>query len=439
MKTKIIIAFSLMIFSLAVEGQNKLDKIRAPSSPAASVIGIQPTTILTPKSYQALEANLFSNYLDESGSPFIPNDVGLEFTPYWFTNPKMGAAEYLFPSPWESLLRNLSVSVASTQDFMLGDSAASNALGIGLRTSMHIPNKKDKDSTLKHLKTLMDVGRIKNIITNYAVGLLYQYPDSIQSKAEFIKVLTGFLIEENSKLKLFATQSLCNTTLADFSLVLTEQLPEYSPDMIDMFIEVFSGVADVYFDRTKVNEEIKYFRDFKPGLNIDLAGAMALSFPTNNFDYSMLPKSGFWLTLSYNFNGGWAFLKILGVLNYNWYDRNFYEKYFAGYNFFDNNLDYGLGLNFNYKRFSAELEAVGRQSKTIIDQNTNPGGVTTTTTQTENDFQYIANISYSISDSFILTYSIGNRFKPVFSYSGTLVSTLSLNFGFGGPDVKNIK
>lgn len=439
MKARIFLTIIILITYTGTFGQVNLDKVKAPSSPGATVIGIQPTTILTPKSYEALEANLFSNYVSDAGELLIPNNVGLEFTPYWMKEHKMTATEYLFPNPWQSLVRNLSVSIASTQSFMLGDSLNSNAMGMGLRTSMYFPGRKNIKTAEHFLDSLILSGRIKNIVTAYAAELLWVYPDSIHSKDEFIYLLVKMLKKQNGELEIFKTQEICDKTLAGLSEELRNKLPEYSPQTQEMFLEVLNTVLDAFLNRASRLEKIENFRDFRPGLSIDLAAALALNFPTNRFDYSMVPQNSLWLTLSYRFREGWSFLSVLGVLKYNCYDHNFYEKYFAGQKFFDHNIDYGIGLNFNYRNFSARIEAVGRQSKSIIEQSTSPSGITTTRSTSESDFQYIANISYHISDGMIITYSIGNRFEPVLTYNGTLVNTLSLNFGFGGPKDDDIK
>ena len=51
----------------------------------------------------------------------------------------------------------------------------------------------------------------------------------------------------------------------------------------------------------------------------------------------------------------------------------------------------------------------------------------------KSDIQYIGSFNYNIADQIVLTYSFGNRFEPVLNPNNTLVSMLSLNFGFGTP------
>jgi len=53
--------------------QTRVAEIVAPSSPAASVIGLQPTEILAPKSAKALETTLYSNFVSNNALK-IPND-----------------------------------------------------------------------------------------------------------------------------------------------------------------------------------------------------------------------------------------------------------------------------------------------------------------------------------------------------------------------------
>jgi len=95
---------------------------------------------------------------------------------------------------------------------MLGDSLKSDAMGIGLRTSMYFPGRKNIKTAENFLDSLILSGRIKNILTAYAVELLWSYPDSIHSKDEFIYLLVKMLKEQNGELELFKTQEICDKT-----------------------------------------------------------------------------------------------------------------------------------------------------------------------------------------------------------------------------------
>ncbi|MDZ7695250.1 MAG: hypothetical protein U5K69_29740 [Balneolaceae bacterium] len=77
--------------------QESLTDIKAPSSPAAALLGVQPQSVLAPKSYRALETAVYSNFLNNAGAAAIPNDFGLEFTPYWAKDHSLSLEEYLYP------------------------------------------------------------------------------------------------------------------------------------------------------------------------------------------------------------------------------------------------------------------------------------------------------------------------------------------------------
>ncbi len=72
MKKKLVVLI-ILIISLPVNAQEKLNKLIAPTSPASSVLGLQPSTVLSPKTSQELETAIYSNFLNSNGL-VIPND-----------------------------------------------------------------------------------------------------------------------------------------------------------------------------------------------------------------------------------------------------------------------------------------------------------------------------------------------------------------------------
>ena len=432
MKISVVFIFFILV-TFSTFGQKDLDKLKAPSSPAASVLGIQPSTILIPKSYKALETSLFSNYFEANGDVLIPNDFGIEFTPYWATEPKMTIEEYLFPNPMESLVRNMSFSLASTQNYVLSDSINSYALGVGFRTAIYFTDENLKNKTIKDLDSLIDVKRLKNITLSLFLELVMNNSDSIQSKTEFVDLYIEALKNKDGKSPLFKNQDIMERTTNDLSIKLKALLPEYSQDTNGYFFKELNRILDDFWKVAFRREKIESFVSERPGLKLELAAAISINFPTNEFDFSIISQKSFWLTPSYTFNDKASFVKILGVLRFNFYDLNFYEKYFPNEEYFENNVDYGIGLSLNFMKFSFQFEGVGRVSKTIIERSTDANGVTTTKSVKKNDFQYVGTFNYQINDNMMVTYSLGKQFEPILNYKGTLISMLSLNFGFGGP------
>jgi hypothetical protein len=152
-----------------------------------------------------------------------------------------------------------------------------------------------------------------------------------------------------------------------------------------------------------------------------------------------LPRQSFWVTPTYNFKDKWSVLKLMAVVRYEWYNSGYYKLYFPDAKIYQNNIDYGLGIAAEFKKFSLNVEMVGRYSNSEIPAGTDAEGNKLYRKDQKSDFQYIGSFSYNLTDQIILSYSIGNRFEPIQNPNNTLVSMLSLNLGFGAPTKSDLR
>jgi hypothetical protein len=185
-------------------------------------------------------------------------------------------------------------------------------------------------------------------------------------------------------------------------------------------------------------EEFKSYIQLRQGLSIDLAYALFLNFPDNNLKNSEIPRQSLWITPSYKFSDKINFLRATAVLRYEWYNLKYFDNYFPKSKVAENNFDYGLAIATEFKKFSLAFETTGRESNSLRKAGVDTSGNTLYVKNNTSDFQYIGTFSYRLTEQIALTYQIGSSFKPVFSTTGTLISLLSLNFGFGGPNATDI-
>ena len=88
-----------------------VDDLRAPTSPAFSILGVTPASVDRPQNAKALTLNLLSAANSGDG---LPKNYALEITPYWFaSHPNLTFSEYYSQSAGLSILRTLSISVAT--------------------------------------------------------------------------------------------------------------------------------------------------------------------------------------------------------------------------------------------------------------------------------------------------------------------------------------
>lgn len=439
----LLVLAGLAFLPCVAQSDPKISSLKAPAAPASYMLGIQPSAISKPKSWQALETAIYSNFLDSTNNLLIPDNFALEFSPLWAaTKPSVKLEDFLKPTMQQTLLQNLSLSLSSTKSFLVNDSVKSNALGFGARTMLWQGTKNEKELVMLKYKKLMKgmtlSTKIFAISTDDALKNLKDPDEYIQ---QFIQLLTvrksnvfnsirADFFEEKDKtnidsvmsaLKLFLTSKAEGKNLKEFESSID--------DYLDEFFEV---------DVTSVDIE-KYTADRK-GFKLEFATAMALNYPTNNTSVAYGSKFSMWITPSFQpMDEKFKWLEFLGVFRYNYYNADFYKRFDSQKEYFSSSLDYGAKILVKWKKISLDVEAVWRSSNVILSQTKDVNGNTYTLSKQKNDNQCIATLSYKIDDSITLTYHFGKQFQPVINYKGNLISVINLNFGFGAPTRKNIQ
>jgi hypothetical protein len=438
MKRSLII-FTYLFLITILNAQDKLNQISAPTSPAAYIIGIQPSSILSPKTNQALETALYSNFLNSNGGAGIPNDFALEFTPYWATNHGLSLANYLYPTDIlnDQIIRNSSFSLASTQKYLLEDSTSTKSLAFGYRTTLHFGNEIDRktiedfinESMKKHKVSSSIIAEAEGLDTNGKVKNTVEFLDSIKTKVESV------IREYCSKKGLKDGDA---QVIIDKIFERAKTLPKFE-DNHAKYLDSFYDIIDETIASKITFDNFKNYIKERQGLSLDFAFASLLNFPTNNLNFSILPRWSLWITPTYRFNDNFSFVKLMGVLRLEWYNTDYYKIYFPKSKYYQNNTDYGLAVSTVFNNFSIQLEVVGRKSNSEIKAGVDLNGNQLYIKDQKSDFQYVATFSYNVNDQIALTYSLGNNFKPELNPANTLLSLLSINFGFGTPTEKDLK
>lgn len=415
--------------------QEKLNPLTKPVSPAASILGMQPSVMLQPKSYRALEAALYSNFTDGNGNGVIPNDFGLEFMPYWAVNRGITIEDYLYPkTSFLQLIRNSSVSIASTQKFVLQDSTQTKSIALGYRTSLFFGNANDKKTVNGYITTTRANMAVNTKIL-MALNTLNDN-DSTATKDDFIaevkKLLPNLIAKELKAKSQKEADAITEKIYEDMDELDFDETKKdaYFEAVFDIVTEVVGGNSSVF----------KKYITNRQGLAIDFAAAVHLNFPSNEFEFSEVPKYALWLSPSYNFSHQLHFLKATATLRYERFYKDYFTKYFPDTKVYDTTIDFGMAVSGNFKKFTIEFEATGRASKSLIEVGQDSNGNTLYTKENADDFQYIGTFSYRLTEQIAVSYQFGSAFKPVFTTNaGTLISLLSLNLGFGGPDKNDVK
>ncbi len=429
MKNLLPFSIALLFISFSVTSQEKLNKLKAPSSPAANILDLQPTAILTPKSYQALETALFSNFIGNSGSVQVPNDFALEFSPFWaFEHNPITIEEYLYPKKiWNQIARNSSISLASTQNFELGNNTQSNAISLGYRTSIYFTNDEDKKKVAKSISNIRDNKSITTAVVAILDGKILN--GDITNNTQAIEAAKTELTKALQNSNKFKDPSAIEKVVDK----IVHSLPTFDSNNPDKFTDAIDNSIREETNAELVFSQFKAYTKERSGMYFDFAFAALMNFPNKEFSRSYIPKVSLWLTPRYKVKSEIESLNFLGVFRYEWHDLSYYKTFFPGVKIYENNIDYGFSLDAEFKKLSINLEIVGRSSRTEVPAGTSTQGQQLFSKETNSDIQYMGTVTYSLTDQIVLSYNLGKKFEPILNPTNTLVSFLGLNFGFGTP------
>lgn len=417
----------LSLFTITTAAQDKLVKLKPQTSPAASILGLDAVKLITPKSEQALIASIYSNFLSGSSQQ---GDFSLEFSPYWMSDHGLSFSEFIGPADLFNgqFIRNSSFSIAVTQKFLLGDSTNSTGIGIGYRTSVHFA----PENELKKLNLIESILDSADVIRREIAAKIIRLYDEASGYDDFLKKL---LPEIRSVINKKIKEKEVSDSLGKKIEEMLKGIAEYPKGeneylgAVDNKLFLLLGTQDLF-------ESLKKKIAEREGLTIDLAASLFVNFPANNFEFSYSPKQAIWILPSYRFTGGMNFLNVMGVLRYESCNMEYYRRYFPKAEYFNNNLDYGISIAAEFSNFIISIELTGRTGKSEIPAGTDNLGNPLYRKETGSDFQYIGQIGYRINDQIMINYNLGKKFKPEINPGNTLVSLLSLNFGFGAPETK---
>lgn len=421
----IFLMFGLILFSGKIKAQ-VLEDLKAPAMPAATIIGTQVNEISKPKSLRALETAVLNNYMDPTGNVLIPNNYAIEITPFMLSKrTNFDYMRYLDDSIKQNLWRNLSFSVASTNNYLVSDSVTGNALGFGGRTIIlnGKVNQKLEESYKKKLdeyKHLMDAQtQIQTMIGVYNSEHQVLNIDSLQS----------FLLGSMPQHKLIIDALFKNIP----QTTAKNKIKEVADDQMQPLLVNTLNDFRVLMDESKTE---------RYGLRWEIDGAISLCFPTNDFNNSISPKYGIWSNLSYRplkkisnpgekvrVPGNFEFIGLIRWINNN-------DDFISKYNPVDtiqltsgSVFDVGARAVYDLKKFTAEFEFIYRLNRNS--EYVTVDGNEYSRTVNDDTFKYLLNLNYNITDNIIFSYNIGKNYDLMMNKNGNLISGFTLSFGFG--------
>jgi hypothetical protein len=388
---KLITLLLLFVVSAASAQQIKsdsitLDLLKAPSSPAFNLLGISPSQIDRPT-----DLNAFKLSVQNATNNFskFPNSYSVEIAPASLLKLKNQTLDKLNSTQFKDVFpQSLSISFGTTQasriDPTTKDSASYTRLGLGIKFSLVRP--KWSDATAKLFNNL---------------------------KSAQLSVLNEIQISTHQKnlrdsVKKYTLDTTKRKVFLDSLATLTEQYA----------VQLNQQIQDSVKYKALYNAANKFMIERK-GFFLDFAGGLAIDFPTDQFDYSIVNKAGAWITTGYE--GGNNEFSILGIGRYLYQpDQILADPTGTFKSDKISTLDFGERLLYNgYQgKFTASVETIYRS---ILNKNT----------PIDPSWRCVLNLEYNVGTNQKITFAFGKDFDNTITKSGNLITALNYIIGFG--------
>lgn len=402
--------------------------VRAPSAPAFTILGTNPSEISRPKSYRDVEFSLLNNFLDQ-GTLALPQNFSIEFSPYWmFEQPNLTFEDLYNPTVMESALYNLSFSLATQTNE--DQNTNTTFLGVGLRTVFDF-GKPREELVLIHKANEMKanmkyVTSTNTLIGQYVANNEQQFDGSDEAISSLSSNLTEFIDgiglpeEEESFLKSFSIFYIKEVKASN-----VENLTGLQTTLNNMLT---SGKLQPYLDQIKkISKEVQVGIEDRVGFKLEVALALKRDYFNDQFSGSTTSNAGFWLTPSYIHEN--LPIEFLGVFRYIHDNQDFVEN--GSTIDWTKNVDFGFKLVYKVKKFSLEGELIYREQTQVLESIVDLNGFSFRPKRTTADRKIDFTVAYQVNENISLSYTYGQNFElPVLD--GDLISGLNLNIGLGG-------
>ena len=431
------LCFILLLMGYVGAQDIDLTELKAPSSPAFTILGVQPTEIARPTSFDSFKASLFNDFSNDDGFT-IPQNFALEFSPYWMFPHKNLTFEKLFDpnhkNVWANILSSSSISVATIDAETAIDSTITGTrMGIGYRAMIFngSPSKKNRIKLQKALSELKQVqleflGIVTPLQTLATTMTFIDFDEFINAipkemEAYYNSKTLPESVKDGVKKKM-EEEIIPFLKKANRSTPVTSQSELMQLINTKLVAEVNKIDGDTLKAKAKnIEDLIDVNGDNYKGFFLEFASAIALDFNNDRFSNARATKWSFWLTPSYRTeNDKFEFLGIIRFVK---------NEVLA--NAVSDNFDIGAKLVFEKDKFSLSGEFLKRFQYVETMDNSN-------TLNSKNDLKAVLNIEYKLNKNILISYTFGENFNVNTENDGNLISTLGINYKIGG-NTKMIK
>jgi hypothetical protein len=426
---------ALILISSGVNAQEiELKELTAPSSPAFTILGLNPTEITRPTLAKPFVMDL-ANGLDGKS---ISANIAVESTPFWWKPHRGLTYKKYYGLENDTVRKNLVNTIKQTTAFSFAtsdaspeiDSIDSRFISMGLRF-MVLKGKPSSifDSTYHALRYDLILKResISQIMFKVDRGIIKSFEqlnDEIATSIdEVITSDTVLKVLPANKKKLHRQEAI------EYITAFLKQMDTsvYKKDKVWDFLEVERQVFIKPINETLVEMQGMS----RVGWMLEFAGAASLLAPTNNIDLTYGHEWGGWATLTYRFDTK----KGSKVVN----DFNLMARLGGDFNQTNSyNRDFGVSWVTSGHKYSLTLEGIFRSFRSYK-QITATDGIIYDLPETNNTWRFALAYQYKFTDFLNVSLTAGKDFENSYLTSGGIFSLLNINLILPSKQVISVK
>lgn len=412
-----------------------IGELQAPTSPAFTILGLNPEEISRPKSLAALEANITNNFIS-GNSVIIPNNLALEFMPYWLgKHDSLTLKQIMYPTFGQSMLQNMSVSVGTTGSSDSDMLPNEQFMSFGIRTLLFEQNRstdipKEFDEFIKNSDAVAKYHQFYQRFNSPLLSTIGLAKGKNWSEEEFTTALKSAFDNHENNIPMDEKKEFIAFREATLALI-----PKiFDADMNKLISKLQEKQPENQLIQNKKEELKRNLQNIDAALKstygwrIEIASAAVLQFPTGSINHSYLPKWGTWLTSTWQpKNSSWEFGGLVRIITNPSESRNI------------RNIDTGLKCSWIGNRFDVKGEWIYRTQKELLEQVTNFDGSVEKRTISRSDYKLAIRLDYRITDQILISYSFGQNFDVNAQFDSNVINLVGLNFGFNQAKIGDAK
>lgn len=392
---KIKLLFFILIGNFISYSQN----LSLPNTPAFSILGYEPSSIMRPNNYKQLSSDVLNSF-DENGD--LKMNLGMEVSPYWLqSRSELTREQYLNVKGLDLVKQTFVLSAASVRDSI----SNKDNLGFGFRTQ--IQRGKLTKPFYKKNNLLEDF----EYLTKHIASIKSIHINDMKDTEDVISKISD--LSKTKKIEPNGISRYISTVALDEVIERANKMKSsYTNDNASIIKFCEDLITEIMNSQDKLAEEIIELENKRIGLSIEIAGAG--KFTTNSSSSKSFEKIGFWVNLNNFFTeeDAWTITgRVFGNTN----------------DTLSINTDVGIGYIKVKKDYSISVEGMFRWYRMEIptfDFNNLP------ITSVERDFTYrlASQISYKITNDISINFNIGKDFNSPKLTGSTFFSMFGINY-----------